>query len=43
MTIAWANPLILKEAGKGNRTLDLLITNQLLCRLSYPGMVGRAV
>jgi hypothetical protein len=24
-------------AGKGTRTLDLLITSELLCRLSYPG------
>ena len=25
----------IKEASGGNRTPDLLITNQLLCRLSY--------
>jgi hypothetical protein len=24
-------------AREGNRTLDLLITSELLCRLSYPG------
>ncbi len=24
-------------AWEGNRTPDLLITNELLCRLSYPG------
>jgi hypothetical protein len=26
-------------AGGGNRTPDLLITNQLLCRLSYAGIL----
>jgi hypothetical protein len=26
-----------KRAGEGNRTPDLLITNEPLCRLSYPG------
>ena len=25
-------------AGEGNRTPDLLITNEPLCRLSYPGL-----
>ncbi len=27
-------------AGEWTRTTDLLITNQLLCQLSYTGMVG---
>ena len=31
------NPLIFNGAGKEIRTPDLLITNQLLYRLSYPG------
>ena len=30
--------LIFYGAGKRNRTSDLLITNQLLYRLSYPGL-----
>jgi hypothetical protein len=32
-----ANPLILNGAGNRTRTDDLLITNQLLYQLSYPG------
>src|SRR5437016_5664358 len=28
-------------AREGNRTLDLLITSELLCRLSYPGGRGQ--
>ena len=31
---------VLNGAGTRNRTADLLITNQLLYRLSYPGMPG---
>src|SRR3954454_11170850 len=30
-------------AGKGIRTLDLLITSELLCRLSYPGVERRSL
>jgi hypothetical protein len=33
-----ANPLILNGAGNRTRTDDLLITNQLLYQLSYPGL-----
>ncbi len=29
-------------AGDGNRTHNLLITNQLLCQLSYTGMTAQA-
>ena len=29
----------MKRAGEGNRTPDLLITNEPLCRLSYPGEI----
>ncbi len=31
-----------RGAGEGNRTLDLLITNQLLCRLSYASVEPKA-
>jgi hypothetical protein len=31
----WPTP----RAGEGNRTPDLLITNEPLCRLSYPGEI----
>ena len=34
--------LVVFGAGKRNRTSDLLITNQLLYRLSYSGVTGRA-
>jgi hypothetical protein len=27
-------------AGEGNRTPDLLITSEPLCRLSYPGLLA---
>ena len=30
------------KAGDGTRTRDLLITNQLLCQLSYTGLCPRA-
>lgn len=30
-------------AGKGIRTLDLLITNQLLYQLSYPGITAMLI
>jgi hypothetical protein len=29
----------MRGAGEGNRTPDLLITSEPLCRLSYPGVV----
>jgi hypothetical protein len=29
-----------RGAGEGNRTPDLLITSEPLCRLSYPGLFG---
>jgi hypothetical protein len=32
-------PLSALGAGEGNRTPDLLITSEPLCRLSYPGVV----
>ena len=35
---AWALLLLAAlGAGEGNRTPDLLITSEPLCRLSYPG------
>jgi hypothetical protein len=34
-----AQPIDLSGAGKRNRTSDLLITNQLLYRLSYSGEI----
>ena len=34
-----ANRLVRSGAGTGNRTPDLLITSEPLCRLSYPGGV----
>ena len=35
--VSWVN----SRAGEGNRTPDLLITNEPLCRLSYPGLENR--
>ena len=35
-----ANRLVRGGAGTGNRTPDLLITSEPLCRLSYPGGLG---
>src|SRR3954453_16084503 len=32
---------VLKRAGEGNRTPDLLLTMEALCRLSYSGQAGR--
>ena len=33
---------ILSGAGEGNRTPDLLLTMEALCRLSYSGEIGDA-
>jgi hypothetical protein len=33
------SPNIYLEASEGNRTPDPLITNQLLCHLSYAGVI----
>lgn len=33
------SPLVMYGADNRNRTYNLLITNQLLCQLSYVGMV----
>ena len=37
---ALKEPLPQVRAGEGNRTPDLLITSEPLCRLSYPGQDG---
>ena len=34
------NAGLFERAGDGTRTRDLLITNQLLCQLSYAGVFG---
>ena len=35
--------MVWNGARRGIRTSDLLITNQLLCQLSYAGLIGPSV
>ena len=37
LPFAWQQTLVFSGAGEMNRTPDLLITNELLYRLSYTG------